>query len=172
MAGGSNSPNNQGGGGRAGGQRTGGANNGGFGGNIGQLGESNFQGGPRTLEGMNPLDPQSAPPTQAQAETAYSDLMRDLQRLRGSIADDKDMAREYQQLVQQAQGLDPKRWGSSPQLAEVINGQVLTAIDQIELLLRRKMDANDGSVRSASPDKIPPGYADAVAEYRRRLSKQ
>jgi hypothetical protein len=99
-------------------------------------------------------------------------MMRDLQRLRGQVADDKDLAREYQQLARQVQELDPKRWANAGQLADVINGQMLSAIDQIELLLRRKIDANDASVRSASPDKIPPGYADAVAEYRRRLSRQ
>lgn len=53
----------------------------------------------------------------------------------------------------------------------MINGQVLTAIDEVELMLRRKMNANDGSVRSSNPRNVPPGYADAVAEYNRRLSK-
>ena len=98
--------------------------------------------------------------------------MRDLSRLRGSMADDKDLAREYQQLVKQAQQLDPKKWGNDALLSKVISGQILTAIDQVELLLRRKLDANDGSVRSANPRNTPPGYADAVAEYYKRLSKQ
>jgi hypothetical protein len=74
--------------------------------------------------------------------------------------------------MRQMQELDPKSFGSNPQLSEVIGNQVLSAIDEIELQIRRKQEANDGSVRSASPDKIPPGYADAVAEYRRRLSRQ
>jgi hypothetical protein len=132
------------------------------------------QGDNRQLEGGTADNPQSSrdATTPAQAEQAYAELMRDLGRLRGSMADDKDLAREYQQLVRQAQQLDPKKWGSNPQLSQVINGQVLTAIDQVELLLRRKLDANDGSVRSSSPRHIPPGYADAVAEYNRRLSKQ
>jgi len=74
--------------------------------------------------------------------------------------------------MRQVQQLNPNKWGNNAQLSEVINGQVLTAIDQVELLLRRKLDANDGSVRSASPRNIPPGYANAVAEYNKRLSKQ
>jgi hypothetical protein len=115
-------------------------------------------------------NPQSAP-TLAQAEQAYNDLMRDLSRLRGSTGNDKDLSREFQQLVKQAQQLDPKKWGDSARLSGVINGQILTAIDQVELLLRRKLDA-DGSVRSASPRNTPPGYANAVAEYYKRLSKQ
>ena len=61
--------------------------------------------------------------------------MRDLARLRGNISDDKDLAREYQQLVRQAQQLDPRRWTANPELTELINGQVTTAIDQVELLL-------------------------------------
>jgi hypothetical protein len=48
----------------------------------------------------------------------------------------------------------------------------MPAIDQMELLLRRKLGANDGSIRSVNPRNIPPGYAAAVAEYTKRLSKQ
>ena len=159
-------------GGMYGGPRNGGGiNNGGPGWYGGQYTGNPWQGDTRRIDGANLGDPQSAIPTPAQAATAYSDLMRDLQRLRGSVANDKDMAREYQQLVREAQELDPKRWSSNPQLSEVINGQILSAVDQIELMLRRKINANDTSVRSTSPDRIPPGYADAVAEYRRRLSK-
>jgi hypothetical protein len=98
--------------------------------------------------------------------------MRDLARLRGSVADDKDAARQYNELVRQAQQLDPKRWATNGQLSEVINGQLTNAIDEVELLIRRKLDANDGSVRSPNPRNTPPGYADAVAEYYKRLSKQ
>ena len=152
--------------------RNGGQNGGAFGGNIGQIGPG-WQGDGRRIDGSN-FDPQSArdTTTPAQAEQAYNDLMRDLSRLRASTGDDKDLAREYQQLVKQAQQLDPKKWGNNAQLSEVINGQILTAIDQMELLLRRKLDANDGSVRSANPRNTPPGYANAVAEYYKRLSKQ
>jgi hypothetical protein len=39
-------------------------------------------------------------------------------------------------------------------------------------MLRRKMDSTDGSVRSANPLQVPPGYDAAVAEYNKRLSKQ
>ena len=98
--------------------------------------------------------------------------MRDIGRLRGSVTDDKDLSKEYQQLVKEAQQLDPKRWATNGQLNEVINGQLANAIDEVELLLRRKIDANDGSVRSATPAKAPPGYAEAYREYTKRLSKQ
>ena len=130
-----------------------------------------WQGDPRRIDGADTGNPQYTP-TPGQAEAAYGELQRDLQRLRGAVADDKDAAREYQQLVRQAQELDPRKWASNPQLADVINGQILQAVDQIELVLRRKLDANDSSVRSANPRNTPPGYADAVAEYYKRLSKQ
>ena len=112
------------------------------------------------------------PPGPAQAEALYGDLMRDLGRLRGSVADDKDAARQYQELVRQAQQLDPKRWATNGQLSEVIGGQLTNALDQVELLIRRKMDANDGSVRSTNPRNTPPGYADAYSKYTKSLSKQ
>jgi hypothetical protein len=111
-------------------------------------------------------------PTPAQAEAMYGDLMKDLARLRASVADDKDAMREYNQLVQQSQRLDPKRWGDSGQLNSVIGNQMANAIDEVELLLRRKLEATDGSVRSANPRNTPPGYANAVAEYYKKLSKQ
>ena len=68
--------------------------------------------------------------------------------------------------------MDPRRWSGNPLLSQVINGQMLTAIDQVELLLRRKLEDKDGAVRSANPRNTPPGYANAVAEYYKRLSKQ
>jgi hypothetical protein len=44
-------------------------------------------------------------------------------------------------------------------------------IQQVELELRRKVDeTGGGSIRSAGNEPTPPGFADAVAEYYRRLS--
>jgi hypothetical protein len=128
----------------------------------------------RTLDGVGHVNPQSgsAIPTPAQAQVDYDNLIRDLGRLRPNIGNDRDAARQYQQLVERARQLDPSRWATAPQLAEVINNQVLSEIDELELMLRRKAQANDGSVRGASPRDIPPGYSDAIAEYNRKLSKQ
>ncbi len=159
--------NNQGGG-----NRGGGANIGGLGSTGNPFGGGNpTEGDNRRIEGNANPNPASQNETPAQREAAYGELMRDLARLRGSIGDDKALNGEYQQLVRQAQQLDPKRLGTNPQLAQVINSQVLTAIDEVELLLRRKIEASDGSVRSANPRNAPPGYANAVAEYYKRLSK-
>jgi hypothetical protein len=166
--GGGNGINNAAGG-RVGGQNTG---IGPYGG--GQLNGTGAQGDSRRIDQPYAGDLARGPvtPTPAQSEAAYSDLMRDLGRLRNGLGDDKDLSKEYQQLVQQAQQLDPKRWATNGQLNEVINSQLANAIDEVELLLRRKLDANDGSVRSATPAKAPPGYAEAYREYTKRLSKQ
>jgi hypothetical protein len=169
------SPGNQGGGnGRntnAGGPI--GGYNGGYNGGGALVGPG-WQGDTRRVDRPVAGDLPNGPvtPSPAQSEAAYGDLMRDLARLRGSLADDKDATREYNQLVQQAQQLDPKRWATNGQLSEVIGNQIANAIDEVELLLRRKIEATDGSVRSANPRNTPPGYANAVAEYYKKLSKQ
>jgi hypothetical protein len=37
--------------------------------------------------------------------------------------------------------------------------------------LRKKADGSDGSVRSASPASVAPGYGNAWGEYTKKLSK-
>jgi len=154
-------PNNQGGGGGVNtAPRTG--NAGGY--TDGPFNATNYGWGGDTR--MGTLPPGVTP------EQAYNDLMRDIGRLRASVVDDKDLQREYQDLVRRAQELDPRHMNNDPQLGAVIGAQALGQIDELELILRRKLAAGDGSVRSTSPRNIPPGYAEAVAEYTKRLSKQ
>ena len=128
----------------------------------------------RALNNFDPANPQpgQAFPTQAQAEQAYNDMMRDIARLRNSVQDDKDLSREYQELQRRAQQLDPKHANNDPELSQRIGSAAIASVDQVELLLRRKMEGTDGSVRSANPKSAPPGYDTAVAEYYKRLSKQ
>jgi hypothetical protein len=143
-----------------------GPRNGGYGGPYSDqpFGATNYLGGGDTRMGV--LPPNVTP------EQVYSDLMRDIGRLRASVADDKDLSREYQDLVKRAQELDPRHMTNDPQLGSVIGAQALSEIDELELVLRKKLAASDGSVRSTSPRNIPPGYDQAVAEYTKRLSKQ
>jgi hypothetical protein len=63
-----------------------------------------------------------------------------------------------------------------PELARKIDrvgpGNALAQLEQIELELRRKIDGDaPGQVRSGPGEPVPPGYAEAVADYFRRLSK-
>ena len=62
--------------------------------------------------------------------------------------------------------------GTDPVLQERISSTVLPTIENLELQLRRKLDGRDaGQVRTSAVEKAPQGYADAVAEYFRRLSR-
>lgn len=59
-----------------------------------------------------------------------------------------------------------------PELGARLDRQVLPNIEQLELVLRRKLEEqNGGQVRSGASDRVPPGYGEAVAEYFRKLSK-
>ena len=127
------------------------------------FGATNFGGGDTR---MGVLPPNATP------EQIYSDLMRDIGRLRGSVIDDKDLNREYQDLIRRAQDLDPRHMNNDSQLGSVIGAQALSQIDELKLVLRKKLAQGDGSVRSTSPRTIPPGYSDAVAEYYKRLSRE
>ena len=50
--------------------------------------------------------------------------------------------------------------------------QVIPRIEELELELRRKLEEKEGGqVRTGGVERVPQGYADAVAEYFRRLSK-
>jgi hypothetical protein len=48
---------------------------------------------------------------------------------------------------------------------------LVSSVDALELQLRRQLDENrGGTIRNTDPDRVPAGYQDAVAEYRRKLS--
>lgn len=106
-------------------------------------------------------------------ETAYREGLRDLSQLRQSLAQDNaETAQEIQDLIRQMQQLDPSRFPGNPLLIERIRAQVLPNLEQLEIRLRRQLEEkNGGQVRATSPDSIPAGYADAVAEYFRKLSQ-
>jgi hypothetical protein len=113
------------------------------------------------------------PPSQT-PDQAYGDLMRDIGRLRAQVdaGNDKDLAREYQDLVRKAQQMDPRHMTNDAQLGAIVGAQAMNQVDELELVLRKKLAASDGSIRSTNPRVIPPGYADQVAEYTKRLSRQ
>jgi hypothetical protein len=165
-----------GGGGPQGGGQAGGMREGGQMGNGGGA----YNGG-GDLSGGNPggnygnTNPGNAPEirTPAQAQAIYNQIVRQLGQLRPDVAGDPQLTRQYQDLVTRAQGLDPAKWGSQDsELAQRIASQALTQLDELELLLRRKADGADGSVRSASPATVAPGYGNAWGEYTKKLSKQ
>jgi hypothetical protein len=104
-------------------------------------------------------------------EAISRDIARDLGGLRQALAQNPDLAREAAEMLREIQKLTMGQT-QGPELDERIRRQVLPNIEQLELQLRQKLDAQgSGQVRSGTPDVVPPGYGDAVAEYFRKLSK-
>jgi hypothetical protein len=105
-------------------------------------------------------------------ERGYRETLRDLSRLRENLGDNPDISRDVQDLMREMQRIDPRRFGTDPLLAERINSQVVSGLEQIELQLRRKLEEQQGgSVRSGASEAAPPGYANSVADYFKKLSK-
>ncbi len=77
-----------------------------------------------------------------------------------------------QDLIRQLQQVDPSRFRGNPELIERIRAQFIPALEQMELQLRRKLNDSEGEgVRATGSEPTPEGYADAVAEYFRRLAE-
>jgi len=96
----------------------------------------------------------------------YRETLRQLENNPQIGKDVRDMIRDMYRL-------DPRLFPGNPEMLNRIEGQMLSGVEQIELQLRRMLDDQQGGqVRSGPADTVPPGYADAVAEYFRRLSKE
>jgi ribosomal protein L22 len=92
----------------------------------------------------------------------YEQGLRDLAALGRSLQGNPEIARDIQQLLAEMQRLDASRFAA----------QLLPALEQIELQLRRQLDEQQGGqVRDAGSEPVPPGYSGAVADYFRRLSQ-
>jgi hypothetical protein len=107
-------------------------------------------------------------PGEAGAAGGYREGLRELRAVGESFRGDPDI----RDAIREIERLDPARFPGNPQLVDGLRAQTLAAVEQIEILLRRKLDEQrSGQVRSAAGERIPPGYGAAVAEYYRRLSK-
>jgi hypothetical protein len=107
------------------------------------------------------------------ARRSYDEASRDINRLEGAVRDNPDMLRQLRDVGALLPALDPNRYpnGMGRDLEQLFK-QAMAGIEQVEVQLRRKVEEqNGGSIRSATPQPPPPGYADAVADYFRRLSK-
>jgi hypothetical protein len=103
----------------------------------------------------------------------YNSTLRDLTQLQRQLQDNPQLSRDIGDMVRDMQRVDPRLFPGSPELMNRIEAQTLAGVDQIELQLRRMLDEQEGGyVRSGSAEPVPPGYADAVAEYFRKLSKE
>jgi hypothetical protein len=148
------------------GQQAGGGN----GGQGGRRGDQ-FGGGEMGVYRSGDSISQQGPISQAAAEQAFRNSVRDLQQLRQGLQDNPELAKEVENTLREIQRWDPAKHPGNPALLELMRTQVLPNIEQLELQLRRKLEGKDGEVRSSAAERIPQGYGDAVAEYFRRLSK-
>jgi hypothetical protein len=101
---------------------------------------------------------------------AWNEAMRQLRQLREEAAVSDETQAEIEQLLRRMQQLDPARFGS-PLLTARIENEFLPQLEQVELRLRKEISEQSGAPRAAPSAKAPPGYAEAVAEYFRRLSR-
>ena len=102
------------------------------------------------------------------------DLGKLEQMLRGNREIPREVTRDVQDLIREMRQVDTGRLsGVTPERLDQIVGSLVDGTEQIELQLRRLAGEKEtGSVRSGISQPAPPGYADAVAEYFRRLGRQ
>jgi hypothetical protein len=96
------------------------------------------------------------------------------QMLRGNREIPREVTRDVQDLIREMRQVDTGRLsGVTPERLDQIVGSLVDGTEQIELQLRRLAGEKEtGSVRSGVAQPAPPGYADAVAEYFRRLARK
>jgi antirestriction protein len=106
-------------------------------------------------------------------QNTYRNTVQSLRQLEQQAQADPNMLKDIQTLMRDLQRLDPYTYANDPLLAERIHAALMSGVEQVEMELRRKVDeaAGNGSVRSPGGETVPQGYADAVAEYFRKLSK-
>jgi hypothetical protein len=111
----------------------------------------------------------------ATAERTIREGIRDLgqleQLVRGNHEIPHEVSRDLQDLTREMQQIDPRLLASTPERLGQIVDSLVSGVEQIELRLRRLADKENGSVRSGASQPAPPGYADSVAEYFRRLAQ-
>ena len=112
---------------------------------------------------------QGGPAAAGQQTEAIREAVRDLSQLRGAVGANSDLGREISDTLRDIQRSEYAL--SGPVLQQRIEKEVLPAIEQLEMQLRRKVEGDAGATRTPSADKIPAGYGEKVAEYFRRLSK-
>jgi hypothetical protein len=104
---------------------------------------------------------------------AYQGTLQTLRDLQQQFREDPNapITRDVGSLIRDLMRLDPNAYVNDPLLSERINAVVSADLEQVEIELRRKVDEADGSVRSQGGEAVPEGYANAVQEYFRKLSK-
>jgi hypothetical protein len=156
-------------GGRQGAQQQNGRQFGGNPGNAnggGQWGNQYYN-GRFAPEGIyEPNDPRGFDP-----QRAIQSATRQLNDMRQMFKDNPDLTRQLGDVEREISRLAVGDI-SSQELQNRLNREVLPNLESLEVQLRRQVENQNGDqVRSGSTDKVPAGYAAAVEEYFRKLSK-
>ena len=102
-----------------------------------------------------------------EGRTELTQIERQLQTDAEFAKDVEDLRREMRNL-----GTNGSARGN-PELLNREQAALLEHVQQLELLLRRKVDEKQGAqVRATTEQPVPEGYRKAVAEYFRRLSRE
>jgi hypothetical protein len=151
-----------------------GAGQGGLGGNNGGRAPGTVGGfDPGSFEAEGGTERQPVPVTQEDMDRAYQAAMQELNDLRSAVKDEPGALSDISELKNQLQHLDPKRFPGNPAMLQELHTQVSATVDKLELQLQREADnVKPGQIRSGDSQPAPPGYADAVAEYFRKLSNK
>lgn len=106
-----------------------------------------------------------------QWERVYREQVRQLEELARAHASDRAVAEDVRELIEAMKRLDPARFPGNPRLVEQLRTQILPVVEQLELKLRRQYTGASAAAQVGAVEPSPTGYAEAVAEYFRRLSR-
>jgi hypothetical protein len=111
-------------------------------------------------------------PSLGPAQGDAGDILQNYRRTLRELENNPQIGKDLRDTIHDMYRLDPRLSPGNPELINRIQSQMLTGVEQIELQLRRQLDDQGGAVRSGSAEPVPQGYAGAVSEYFRRLSKE
>lgn len=142
--------------------------NAGGGGNRGTVFGGTNTGNNTYAAGGTPFGAKDTSDNPADTERNFQQSLRQLQALRGMVRDDPQAQKDLAELTRQMQNLDPKRFPGNPAMVEQMHSEVLRTVDRLELELQRD---GETTAHTGTPQTVPAGYSDSVADYYRRLSK-
>ena len=114
-------------------------------------------------------------PNPADVDRAFREGRGELSQIERALQSDPDFARDVEALRKEMRELGnvAQRFPGNPALLSREQQALLSHVQQLELLLRRKLEEKQGAqVRAQTDQPVPENYRKAVAEYFRRLSKE
>ncbi len=114
-------------------------------------------------------------PNPADLDRTFREGRGELSQIERALQSDPDFARDVEALRKEMRELGnvADRFPGNPALLSREQQALLHHVQQLELLLRRKLEEKQGAqVRAQTDQPVPENYRKAVAEYFRRLSKE